>query len=196
MERDNVTVCAVDDDPRNIQLIGNILENNGYDPAVFLSGEQLFLYLEKETTELILLDIMMPEMDGLEVCEKLKKNFSLKDIPVIFITAKTDTVDLVKGFEVGAVDYITKPFEEAELLVRIKTHLDLKWAREEIDTLRGLLPLCANCKKIRDDNGIWERMETYIEQRSDAKFTHSICPECIEELYGKDKWLKIKKRME
>ncbi len=133
---------------------------------------------------------MMPGMDGYQVCERLKKEKTTASIPVIFLTAKSDTDDIVRGFEAGGVDYVTKPFNSAELLARVKTHLELKNAREEIKTLRGILPICAHCKKVRNDSGFWEQVEVYVRNHSEAEFTHGLCPECERELYGNQEWYK------
>jgi CheY-like chemotaxis protein len=187
---DSPLVLIVDDNPRNLQFLGSILVENEYDLAVSTSGIQVFEFLENKKPDIILLDIMMPEMDGYEVCKKLKTDPNTKDIPVIFLTAKSEMSDIIRGFEVGAVDYVTKPFNSAELLARTKTHIALKRAREEINTLRGIIPICAQCKKIRDDEGVWNRIELYIEKHSEALFSHGMCKECEQELYGDEDWYK------
>jgi DNA-binding response OmpR family regulator len=179
--RDKPLIVVVDDNPRNIQVLANLLAENNYEPAVFLDGQDALDFIIRERPDLILLDIMMPEMDGYEVCRILKKRSDTKGIPIIFITAKTETNDIVKGFEVGAVDYVTKPFNNLELLARVKTHVEMK-------ILQGLLPICAKCKKIRDEEGIWEQIEIYLQKNSDALFSHSLCPQCSDELYGHESW--------
>ena len=181
-------VFIIDDNLSNIKVLGNLLEEKGYEPIVFLKAKTALDSIRKKKPEIILLDIMMPEMDGYEMCKILKEDTSFKDIPVIFLTGKTEADDLVKGFDVGAADYVKKPFEFAELLARIKTHIGFKKAREEIKILSGLLPICSNCKKIRDDKGYWNVLEGYIQTHSAAKFSHGICPECSDELYGKEDW--------
>ena len=122
---------------------------------------------------------------------------STKDIPIIFLTAKVEIDDIVRGFKIGAADYVAKPFNSAELLARVRTQLDLKKSRDsekrliaelqqalhDVKTLSGLLPICASCKKIRDDHGYWQQAEEYISDKSDAKFSHSLCPDCIKKLY-------------
>lgn len=175
-------VCVVDDNAQNLKYLGNLLKNNNFDPAVFLNGWDFLKFIENESPDLILLDIMMPEMDGFEVCRRLKARFETKGIPIIFITAKTATEDIVKAFELGAVDYVTKPFNHAELLARVKTHVEMK-------LLRGILPICSKCKKVRNDKGLWEQVETYISQYSDIVFSHSLCPECLQKLYQSDELL-------
>ncbi len=134
MERDNsqFNILIVDDIPRNIQIVANILENEGYHTAYAMSGEAALEQVQDFSYDLILLDIMMPGTDGYDTCRLLKNNPQTKETPVIFITAKQDTENIVRGFEIGAVDYITKPFQPAELLVRVKTHLQLKSARERL----------------------------------------------------------------
>ncbi|MCP4686680.1 MAG: response regulator, partial [Desulfobacterales bacterium] len=119
------SVLVVDDNLQNLQYLGNILEENGFEPTLTRSGPRALKFLEHETPDLILLDIMMPEMDGYEVCKIIKEDVAVKDIPVIFITAKTETDDIVKGFDAGGVDYITKPFNSAELLARVRTHIEV-----------------------------------------------------------------------
>ena len=176
-------VLIVDDNPLNLQVLGNTLRKNGYKLAAAKSGPEALDILQKKLPDLILLDIMMPEMDGYEVCKKLKEDENTKKIPVIFLTAKTDTDSIVRGFEAGSVDYGVKPFNPAELLARVKTQIKLKQAFDEIRILKGFIPICANCKKIRDDKGYWESVEVYIGKHSEAVFSHSICTECTKKLY-------------
>lgn len=178
-------ILIVDDNPQNLQLLGKHLNNSGYALSFAMSGVEALSFLRdaKQLPMLILLDIMMPEMDGIEVCRELKKDDRLKHIPIIFLSAKSELEDIIKGFNAGGVDYITKPFFAQELLARIKTHIELKKAYAEITTLRGILPICANCHKIRDDQGFWQQVEQYIQQHIDVQFSHGICPECMKELY-------------
>ena len=125
-------VLIVDDVPKNLQVLGNILRNRGYNISVATSGEQALNMMDKILPDLILLDVIMPGIDGFQVCEELKASEKTKDIPVIFLTAKTQTEDIVKGFELGAVDYVTKPFIKEELLARVHTLLALKNAQKKI----------------------------------------------------------------
>ena len=126
------SILIVDDTPRNIQILGSVLKGNGFLVSVAQSGRQALDIAEKALPDLILLDIMMPEMDGFEVLEKLKRNKALAGIPVIFITAKVEKEDVAKGLELGAVDYITKPFNSRELLSRVTTHVKLKKYSESL----------------------------------------------------------------
>jgi len=131
MNTEDNTILIVDDTPENIDVLDNMLRDL-YETSVALNGRQAIKLAQKIVPDLILLDIMMPEMDGFETCRRIKEDEQLRAIPVIFLTAKDSSEDIVKGFQLGAVDYVTKPFNVAELKIRIATHLDLKKAREKI----------------------------------------------------------------
>jgi phosphoserine phosphatase RsbU/P len=192
-------VLIVDDEPINVMIAERILQKSDYETISANHGNEALEIMQNEQIDLILLDLMMPDINGFEVCEKLMKNDKTKNIPVIFLTAVTDKESIIKGFEVGGKDYLTKPFNTTELVARVKTHVDLKLTRDsqsklikelkaaldEIDTLSGLLPICSHCKKIRDDSGYWQGVEHYIAARSDAEFSHGICPDCMREYYPK-----------
>jgi signal transduction histidine kinase len=128
-------ILLVDDITKNLQLLGTILQEYGFQVALAKSGEQALTIADNKPPDLILLDIAMPEMDGYEVCRRLKANPKTKDIPVIFLTAKTESEDIVMGFDVGGVDYVSKPFNPQELIKRVITHLELKRGREELKSL-------------------------------------------------------------
>ena len=119
-------ILIVDDIPTNIKLLYEFLQQSNYRVSIAKNAESAFKKLEKIVPDLILLDVMMPGLDGFEVCKKLKQNPKTRDIPVIFMTALTDEVDKVKGLSIGAVDYITKPIHPDEVLARIKVHLTLR----------------------------------------------------------------------
>ena len=125
-------ILIIDDVPKNIQVISNILKKEGYEISFALNGEQGLKNVAFKAPDLILLDISMPGMDGFEFCKELKKEDKYNSIPIIFLTARTDMNDVVKGLEYGAVDYITKPFNAQELTSRISTHLELKHSRDII----------------------------------------------------------------
>ncbi|RZN32128.1 MAG: hybrid sensor histidine kinase/response regulator [Methanosarcinales archaeon] len=125
-------IHIVDDVPKNIQVVGNILRGEDCEIAFSQNGGDALNRIKSNPADLILLDIMMPGMDGYEVCEKLRNDPKTKDIPVIFLTAKTDPDSAVRGFEVGGQDYLTKPFNSAELLARVHTQLKLKKNRDLI----------------------------------------------------------------
>ena len=204
-------ILIVDDIGKNIQLLASILKNDTYAISFATDGRQALEMITTEKYDLILLDIMMPGMNGFEVCRKIKKIEGKADIPIIFLTAKAQQQDIMDGFEIGAVDYVVKPFHSGELKARVATHLQLKRAKdliseqnrlltmknqelerlnknladslEKIKTLEGIMPICCICKKIRDDEGYWEQIEAYISNRSQAQFSHGICPDCLKKHY-------------
>ena len=193
-ESNNNLILIIDDQPSNLQVIGKMLKDLGYRIAVSKNADQAKDYLKDSKPDLILLDIILPGMNGFELCRILKQNSLTKDIPVIFLTIKTDPEDIIKGFEVGGADYIKKPFNSHEVVARVKTHVQLKVQRdiqkklveelnsalEEVKQLSGLLPICSYCKKIRDDDGKWTHLETYISKHSEAVFSHGICKDCLD----------------
>ncbi|MCF7794731.1 MAG: response regulator [Candidatus Cloacimonetes bacterium] len=212
LESDTKTpkIMVVDDEPINVMIAKKILEKNQYETITAASGAEALQKIEENPPDLILLDIMMPAMNGFEVCIKLQEDDVKKEIPVIFLTAVTDKESIVKGFEAGGKDYLTKPFNTPELLARVKAHVSLKLvsdkqkmlieklqkALHEIQTLSGLLPICSHCKKIRDDSGYWKGVEHYIAEHSDAQFSHGICPDCMRQYYPKVAEKVLKKQEE
>lgn len=143
-------ILIVDDVSENIQVALNVLKPMGTALSFAMSGEEALKIIENKKPSLILLDIMMPNMDGYEVCRRLKSNILYSDIPIIFLTAKSSVDDIVKGFTYGGIDYITKPFESRELYIRVKTHLknfllqehlkeQLKYLLKERDKIKILL---------------------------------------------------------
>ena len=132
MTQKKKTILIVDDNPMNLLLTSHVLENEGYATLTADDGRTALNELEKQTPSLILLDVMMPEMDGYEVCRLINANEEWTEIPIIFLTANAQTENLVEGFKAGGVDYITKPFKGEELLVRVKNHLELADSKKMI----------------------------------------------------------------
>ncbi|GHC04514.1 ATP-binding response regulator [Cerasicoccus arenae] len=126
-------VLAVDDQPENLRLLGNTLSGESLSMAFSISGEEALEWLNAHTPDLILLDIMMPGMDGLACCRQLKTRKQLADVPVIFLTARVESDDIEAGFQAGAVDYVTKPFRPTELIARVHTHLKLQAQRKDLE---------------------------------------------------------------
>ncbi|MDT8448116.1 MAG: diguanylate cyclase [bacterium] len=125
-------ILIVDDMPINLQLLSRLLEMQGYRYLSAQSGAEALDLARAQSPDLILLDIMMPDMDGIETCRQLKMGPRTAEIPVIFLTALHDTDSIVKGFDAGGVDYVSKPFKEVELMMRIRNHLELKFAKEAL----------------------------------------------------------------
>jgi phosphoserine phosphatase RsbU/P len=144
----STTILVVDDNVKNLQVLGGMLQKEGKEVEFALDGETALSWLDKRSFDLILLDIMMPGMDGFEVCSIIKKNPSISEIPIIFITAKTDSESIIKGFETGGVDYITKPFIPSELMARVRSQVHLKKSKEKIVSYLNEIEL--QNKNIRD----------------------------------------------
>ncbi|CAN2039849.1 Response regulator receiver sensor signal transduction histidine kinase [Candidatus Magnetomoraceae bacterium gMMP-15] len=139
MEDSNkAVILIVDDEPLNIDVLRESLKDE-YKLIIATRGAQALKLAEKKQPDLILLDIMMPEMDGYETCERLKENENTKHIPIIFITALNETEDKTEGYDLGAVDYITKPFEIIEILVRIRTHLTISIYERQLKAYKNML---------------------------------------------------------
>ncbi|HGY55595.1 MAG TPA: response regulator [Caldithrix abyssi] len=126
------SILIVDDNPANLKLLDLILRKEGYEVIPAQSGPEALEIMKTVLPDLIFLDIMMPEMDGYELCQRLKNNPRTQNIPIIFITSKAEPTDIVKGFEYGAADYVTKPFNKVVLLARMRTHLELKRSLERL----------------------------------------------------------------
>jgi len=189
-------ILIADDTPEHLTVLRQMLAEQNYMVRPALNGEIAIKAANESPPDLILLDIRMPGMDGYEVCQQLKSEKKTRKIPVIFISALNELDDKVKAFSLGGVDYITKPFQTEEVLVRIKTHLTLRNlqksledknaqlqnALDEIKTLQGIIPICANCKKVRDDENYWNEVEGYL-KKLDIMLSHSVCPDCSKKLF-------------
>lgn len=177
-------ILVVDDNPMNIRLLVSMLEEEGYKVWPALNGVRALAVLEKHVVDLILLDIRMPEMNGYEVCRKIKSNKKTKQIPIIFVSALGETFDKLEAFSVGGVDYVTKPFEEKEVLARIQTQMTLaeqqrRWQTLAEITFEGILLHCNG--KIVDVNPALEVMLGY--KRDDLIGTNAfdlLVPESVE----------------
>lgn len=130
---DRAKILVVDDKPANLEVITETLSAHGHNTAAVTSGERALIWLESYQADLILLDVQMPGIDGFETCELIKKNAAIADTPIIFITALADSENIAKGFSFGAVDYISKPFQEVELLARVNTHLRLNQLNQSLE---------------------------------------------------------------
>jgi PleD family two-component response regulator len=171
------TILVVDDDTANIEIMARILGGDYRVLAATKSSAAVDI-ATRNRPDLILLDVMMPDMDGYSLCRELKLLPETAGIPVIFVTAMGEEEYEATGFESGGVDYITKPVKPFVLLARVRTHIELRARIEEVLKLRGLLPICCVCKKIRDDSGYWNQLESYLSRHSEIVFSHSYCPDC------------------
>jgi phosphoserine phosphatase RsbU/P len=188
-----VAIVIVDDSRDEQTLLSTRLRAAGYEALMMADSAEAVLGMlsqdgagqRKGEIDLILMDIMLPGVDGLEACRRIKAIEWLRDIPIIVITVKTDEQALLAAFAAGAMDYIRKPVNsrkarEQELLMRTQ---ELEQALREVKVLHGLIPICANCKRVRTDNGDWQYLEEYIQTHSEAEFSHGICQVCMKEVY-------------
>ncbi len=186
-------ILVVEDHPTTVKLITHTLDSD-YEILSANNGKEAMEIVSREKDiALILLDVIMPVMNGYEVCEKLKEDPQTEDIPIIFLTMLESEEDEARGFDLGVNEYIIKPIMPTRLKTRIKNQLELKRkselltqknielqkAVEHINTLHGILPICSYCKQIRNDGGAWQQIEEYVREHTDADFSHGICPDCL-----------------
>jgi sigma-B regulation protein RsbU (phosphoserine phosphatase) len=178
-------------------LLESTMIDWGYDVIATSDGVEAWQALQHaEIPELVLLDWKMPGMDGIQVCRQFRQLPGAHAAHVMLVTARGSKDDIVAGLEAGADDYLTKPFEPCELRARLQAGArivelqknladrvrDLEQALANVKQLHGLLPICAYCKRIRDDHNYWQQVEAYISAHSEAQFSHGICPDCHERL--------------
>lgn len=190
-------ILIVEDDPVSSYMLETTLSKWGYTAIVARDGELALQVLQKDKApQLVILDWMMPNMDGIELCKKLRENPAKQSTYIILLTAKSDKKDVVMGLDMGADDYITKPFDRNELRARLRVGVriielqqsladritQLEEALANVKQLQGILPICSHCKKVRDDQNYWQQVESYISTHTDAQFSHGICPECFEQI--------------
>jgi sigma-B regulation protein RsbU (phosphoserine phosphatase) len=190
-------VLVADDLDVNRKLLRSLLTPEGYEVVEAKNGVDAYNMLQGATVPMVgLIDWEMPEMEGIEVCRETRKLQFSPPIYLILLTVRDSKQDTVAGLQGGANDYITKPFDKTELLARVSIGrqmvqlqqaltervAELRDALVSVKQLGGLLPICSYCKKIRDDQNYWQQVESYVGEHSHAKFSHSICPECYEEI--------------
>jgi sigma-B regulation protein RsbU (phosphoserine phosphatase) len=190
-------VLIADDLDVNRKLLRSLLSADGYDVIEASNGTDAFQILQGATGPIVgLIDWEMPEMEGIEVCRQTRALQGTPPIYLILLTVRDSKQDIVAGLQGGANDYITKPFDKTELLARVgigKQMVQLQQTLTErvaelgeallsVKQLGGLLPICSYCKKIRDDQNYWQQVEAYVGKHSEAKFSHSICPQCYEDI--------------
>lgn len=186
-------ILIAEDDPVSRRILHATLANWGYDVSVTANGtEALGLLQREDAPSLAILDIMMPGMDGLEVCRNVRESRSTNPPYLILLTAMGTKENVVRGIEAGANDYLSKPFHRDELRVRVGVGVqmldlqkaltervkELEAAFSQVKQLQGMLPICSYCKKIRNDQNYWQKVEGYISDHTDVEFSHGICPDC------------------
>jgi sigma-B regulation protein RsbU (phosphoserine phosphatase) len=189
-------ILIAEDDAVTARILENLTRSWGYETSMVKEGPAaLAALLEAQSPQLALLDWMMPGLDGPDVCSRVREAGGTSYL--ILLTAKTDRADIIAGLDAGADDYLVKPFDPEELRARVKAgtriidlqerlaaHVaELEDALANVRRLGGLLPICSYCKAIRDDSDYWHRVEEYVTEHADVKFSHGICPKCLETAY-------------
>ena len=184
-----------EDDPVSRYVLEAMLKNWGYDLVVTSNGLEAWDALQPDDSpQLAVLDWMMPGMDGVDVCRRVRQMNRTRTTYIILLTAKGEKNNIVEGLEAGADDYVIKPFAREELRARVGVGArvinlqnlladkltQLQEALAQVKQLQGILPICSHCKKVRDDKNYWQQVESYITTHSEAQFSHSICPDCFE----------------
>lgn len=206
------TILAVDDDPKVLAVTVRILKAAGYEVLEACTGQSALDLVRERHPDLVLLDVNLPDINGIEVCKQIKADSELKHHFVVLLSAsQASSGQQAFGLESGADGYIGRPVPNRELLARLqaflriqkaemalvkskeqlnallleKEHLikELRDAFLQVKMLSGLLPICAGCKKIRDDQGLWNPVETYVARHSEATFTHGLCPDCVKNYF-------------
>jgi CheY-like chemotaxis protein len=186
-------VLIVEDDPVSRRILVATLAKFGYEVVIAAGGAEAWAILQSgDAPHLAILDWMMPEMDGIELCRRVRSLSTETPPYLILLTAKTRKEDVVIGLEAGANDYLTKPFDRAELCARVQVGAqvlelqsnlaarvhELEAALSQVRQLQGLLPICSYCNKIRDEQNYWHKVESYISEHTEVVFSHGICPAC------------------
>ncbi len=188
-------ILIAEDDAVSSHALTVTLVKWGHEVVVSRNGLEAWQALqETDPPRLAILDWIMPEMDGLEVCRRMRQKQTATPTYLILLTTKNRKFDIVQGLEAGANDYITKPFDREELRARVQVGAtvvelqqtltgrirELEDALIQVKQLQGILPICSYCKNVRNDHNYWQRVESYISEHSEAQFSHSICPNCYE----------------
>lgn len=186
-------ILIAEDDVVSRSVLQTKLVKWGYDVVNCCDGREAISVLRQEDApQMALIDWMMPEMDGTEICRAVRATPRLQSLYLILVTARTAKEDIVSGLASGADDYVTKPYDSAELRARLQVGcriLDLQARLSErvqeleqsiaqIKRLQGLLPICSYCKNVRNDQNYWQAVEGYISDHSNARFSHGVCPTC------------------
>lgn len=188
-------ILIAEDDLVSCRILESTLAGWGYEVVVTRSGAEAWQALQQENApRLAILDWVMPGIDGVEVCRRVRQIETSTPTYLVLLTAKGSKQNIVEGLSGGANDYITKPFNRDELRARVKVGVavvelqqalaervaELEAAMAHVKLLQGILPICSYCKHVRDDQNYWQNVETYVTNHSEAKFSHSICPDCYE----------------
>jgi phosphoserine phosphatase RsbU/P len=191
-------ILIAEDDLTSRAMLSGVLIKNGYEVVETANGLQALEALQQsDAPRIAVLDWLMPEIDGVEVVRRIRARETEQPPYLFLLTTLGGKSHIAEGLRAGADDYLVKPFEPVELIARVEVGcrliamqdrlsnkvLELRDALNQIKTLSGIVPICAGCKKIRDDQGYWNQVETYISAHSEAQFSHGLCPDCLKKYY-------------
>lgn len=186
---------VADDDPISAAVLTASLSAWRFEVTTVYDGNAAWAAMSGETPpSIVVLDWMMPGVDGLTLCSRLRERDHAAPVYVILLTARDSPADVIAGLEAGADEYLVKPVNPNELRARVRTGMRilmlqrsltakvaaLEEALASVKQLRGLLPICAYCRRVRSDGDYWQQIEAYVTEHSDAQFSHGICPACLE----------------
>ena len=173
-------ILAAEDSPVTRRLMEKTLQSWGHEVVSAQSGSHAWALYQAGAFRLVISDWQMPDLDGLELCRRIRTKQVREYCYFILLTARTGKANFLEGMAAGVDDYLTKPFDTDALKVRLHVAERILALQSDVQTLRGLLPICAWCRKIRDEAQLWRSLEEYIGSHTQAEFTHSICPECTQ----------------
>jgi DNA-binding response OmpR family regulator len=177
-----MNILIVDDDLTSRLILEATLKKLGHDVISAHSGVEALAIFHKGAVSLLISDMVMPDLDGLELCRQIRAAGRAQYTYIIMLTSVSGKHSYLVGMKAGADDFIVKPFDEDLLAARLVVAERILNLQSQVNQLSGLLPICALCKKVRDDHNYWEQVESYVAKRTDAKFTHSYCPDCFNKL--------------
>jgi len=178
-------ILIADDDATCRLLLETALKRLGHDVHSTINGRQAWEAYQKSNHPVVISDWMMPDWDGLKLCRAIRSTNSRQYTIVLLLTARGGKANFLEAIKAGADDFLTKPFDEDQLAARLAVAERMLGLWTHVKQLEGLLPICAFCKRIRDESASWSQVEEYVAQRSNAHFTHGICPECTEKFLAK-----------
>ena len=187
-------VLVADDDLTSATVLARSLARWNLETVMAHDGEEAWRIIQEGGIAMAILDWMMPFADGPEICRRIRLDERHAHMHLILLTARDSRADVVAGLDAGADDYLIKPFDLEELRARVHVGIrvlglqerlaarvaELQTALSKVKQLSGLLPICSYCKRIRSDKNYWEKVDSYITEHTDAKFSHGICPQCYD----------------
>jgi len=173
-------ILIAEDDRVSRIVLSELLTKSGHEVRAVENGQLAWDLYSSEPVPMLISDWMMPVMDGPQLCRKIRAEKRASYTYIILLTALSGKANYLEGMEAGADDFVVKPFDADELQARLRAAERILALQLEVRQLRGLLPICSYCKKIRDDRNIWTQLEQYVTEHSGALFSHSLCPDCYD----------------